>query len=136
MFVYHLRFALIWAALILLICSLQGSSIPEHGFFARFHIDKIIHAVIFAVLCVLLAKGFVRQENSMLLSRHALVISFVTASLYGCSMELLQELSGLGRTGEWADVAANTAGAILGAVYFRREEVRKRHFGERSGRYF
>lgn len=123
-----LRAALVWAALILVLCLMPGSALPTWQWADLISLDKLIHALIFGMLMVLLLKGFHGQPVTNALRRNAVAIALVTTILYGCSMELLQQIPVLGRRGDWLDVIANTAGAFAawGWVRWRSNKERER----------
>ena len=122
-----LRAALAWAVLILVLCLTPGSALPTWQWADLISLDKLIHAVIFGMLMVLLLKGFNGQPVSSPLHRNAVAIALVTTILYGCSMELLQQIPVLGRRGDWLDVIANTAGAFGAWGWVRWHSSRERH---------
>ena len=126
-----LRAALAWAALILVLCLMPGSALPTWEWADLISLDKLIHAVIFGILMVLLLKGFVGQPPASPLFKNAVTIALVATILYGCSMELLQEIPVLGRRGDLLDVIANTAGAFAawGWVRWRSNKERQRTNG-------
>lgn len=136
MLLRQLRWAILWAIFILVVCLMPGSSVPKYDLFSRLHADKLVHVFIFGVLLVLLMKGLLRQDNSNFLRQRALFTAFAVAVIYGAITELLQEFIASGREGDLGDLAANTIGAILGAVWMHWGEARKTHFGERQERYF
>ncbi len=136
MFLRQLRFAFIWAGLILVLCLVPGSVVMQPGFFDKLPVDKVVHALLFGVLYVLLVKGLERQTGYPLLQRHAVLVGFTIAVLYGGATELIQEWMQLGRRGDLADMLANTIGVILGMAYLRWGEVRMMYYRKRWERYF
>jgi len=124
-----LRAALAWAALILVLCLMPGSALPTWEWADLISLAKLIHAVIFGILMVLLLKGFAGQAPASPLFKNAVMIALVTTILYGCSMELLQQIPGLGRRGDILDVIANTAGAFGAWGWVRWRSSRERQRG-------
>ncbi len=133
MFLRSLRAAFIWAVIILVITLMPGDNVPDIGLFERFHLDKAVHAFLFAVFIVLLAKGFRLQTAFPDLQRHALLSAFTIAVFYGGMTEFLQEVLDLGRMGDLSDLLADIAGAIIGAVYVRWGEAKVARAIERIG---
>ena len=85
------------------------------GFFSQFHMDKVVHAFLYAVLSFFLVKGLTIEG-----SRNGIGILAVLLSIgYGAAIELLQEIPILRRSAEWSDLLADSIGAILGAVIAR-----------------
>ena len=124
-----LRAALVWAAVILVLCLTPGSALPTWEWADLISLDKLIHAVIFGILMVLLLKGFVGQPPASPLFKNAVTIALVATILYGCSMELLQQIPGLGRRGDVLDVIANTVGALGVWGWVRWRSTRERQPG-------
>jgi VanZ family protein len=131
MFLRRLRFAICWAVLIMVVCLMPGSAVAQYGWMTDLRVDKIAHGFLFAVFYVLLVKGLRLQTSYPDLQQHAILASFTIAVMYGGFVELMQEVTRLGRRGEFADMVANTAGVILGSVYLRWGEVWVLRFRER-----
>lgn len=69
--------------------------------------DKLTHLLLFFGFTLLLSRtSFVKRK----------IFLFLIPVLIGLIIEVLQELSGWGRTFEWADVLANAAGALLAMI--------------------
>ncbi len=115
------RFAVYWALLILALCLLPKSSVPEPGFLDRIHFDKLVHAFLFGVLHCLVLKAVYGSGRT--LRSHLMIGAMVI--LYGGTIELLQEALDLGRNGDLADLAADAGGVILATALLRRAEVRR-----------
>lgn len=122
-----LRWALLWALLILVLCLMPGKALPSWQWADLFNADKFVHFALFAVLMMLLASGLVRAGVPV---GNALAISLVIAVIYGGLMELLQMLPALGRRGDLNDLLANTAGAVFGWIRQRRKGSGQRHVRE------
>ncbi|MDP9048759.1 MAG: VanZ family protein [Bacteroidota bacterium] len=80
-------------------------------FFAGF--DKLVHCGFFLVLVVFYCCGLLRQQLS--LSYKSIIIFTAVAILYGGIIELLQNYVFTWRTGDWADLFADSVGAAMGA---------------------
>ena len=74
-------------------------------------LDKVVHALLFAVLALLLGRSF----RLLPIFRRPLVAAFLAASLYGLATEVGQHLL-TDRAGELADWGADVLGAALGAA--------------------
>lgn len=108
-----LRWAIIWALIILWLCLIPGDDLPEWDWFALLDLDKLVHARMFGTLAVLLAGAFIAQKRPARFVLWAVVIS----ALYGLSTEWMQGLEALGRRTDINDMIANTVGSILGAWF-------------------
>lgn len=117
----HLRWALLWAAVILWLCLIPGRSLPEWDWFAIFDLDKLVHGGMFFVLTLLLAQGLKGHGTPARYIVWAVAISVG----YGLGTELLQGLQALGRRTDINDMIANSIGA-LAAGGFADWRVKKR----------
>ena len=105
--------ALAWAALILALSALPESFIavePPLG------LDKVFHAAIFFVLCILLNRAFRYQDRAPLLATHRLFLSLLVVIGYGITNELLQTLVP-GRSPEYGDAVADAVGGLAYILY-------------------
>ena len=89
--------------------------------------DKIVHAVLYAVLAAVMTVDMQRGRTKVLLGA---LLPIVVASLYGGLLEILQEYCFPPRTGEWWDWVADIAGAITGGlvsflILYRRWKIAK-----------
>ena len=103
-----LRFPLLWTALAWLLTAavIIGSLLPNPVVAAIPVRDKALHAVAYFVLMVSFA-GFYRRGFYPAVAAVLLVL--------GMSLELLQRLTET-RSGDWRDVAMNSAGVVAGLV--------------------
>lgn len=109
----HLRWALLWAGVILWLCLIPGKSLPEWHWFALLDLDKLVHAGMFFVLAALLAQAF---RNGGAPARYVLwAILFSVA--YGIGTEFMQGLEAMGRRTDINDMIANSLGALAAGVF-------------------
>lgn len=113
-FRYNL-FGIIWSLLIMMVSLLpeEATSVSNYGAGT----DKFVHIVMYAVLCLLLVVGFMKQSHNTILKFNAIKLALITSNLYGLLMELSQLLSP-NRTFEWEDVLANSGGTVIGIAIF------------------
>lgn len=78
------------------------------------HSDKIVHAIMFGGLCFCLGLDIWRGRRSPLPSR---LILATAVGLFGGLIELVQDAMHMGRGGDWADFAADLAGALLALLF-------------------
>ena len=111
-----LRWALLWGALILLLCLMPGRALPAWHWADLISVDKLVHAGLFAVLAILVlrALGTRRSGQRSMLAAMGLCVA------YGGGLELLQMLPDLGRRGDWNDFIANSVGVAAGWTLHRR----------------
>lgn len=109
----------LWALFVLVLLLLPAQFVSETSdrFDMPMWIDKVIHFVLFGILCYLARRSFARVEGL----RWPLFWAFAAASLYGVALEYLQLISAA-RSGEALDAAANAAGAACAlALPLRRK---------------
>ena len=101
-----------WTVLILALCSIPGSELPEVKIVAA---DKLAHLLLFVVFALLWSwrKPLVGTAAVLLGGLALAVIS-----------ELYQGWIGLGRIPDPFDAVANSAGLLLGLILFRRPKRR------------
>jgi VanZ family protein len=126
MFFKYLWPAFAWALLILIICGVPGHNIPNVSFWKWLKPDKVIHLVVYAILCYFLIRGFTRQEKYPVLKNFAKLIAVTTGIAYGILIEVLQHYVFIGRSGEIFDAMANAIGVLLGLWFFNMK--RKKRF--------
>ena len=107
--------ALLWWLLSLYLFLLPGSQFKSLGWMNRFHVDKLVHFVLFAVLVYLVyrpaLKGRVQgYKASMLLLIPLLAIG------YGIAIEFIQKEFVPFRSFDGGDVLFDALGALLPAV--------------------
>ncbi len=100
---------LLWVALIYIV-----SSIPKfHPTFEMpLGVDKIVHAIMFFALCLLVRRAFFYQDVFRLLKAYSLLGALIFAVVYGILDEYHQQ-SVPGRVPDFYDVLADTGGALL-----------------------
>ncbi|MBK6444959.1 MAG: VanZ family protein [Bacteroidetes bacterium] len=116
---YHLP-TLVWAIFILILCGIPGDKIPEMTFWQWLKPDKIVHILIFGLLCFLLIRSFGIQHSSEFFRRNAPFAAVLISISYGILVEILQATVFIHRSGDVRDAIANSIGALLGLWFFRR----------------
>jgi VanZ family protein len=111
--------ALAWACLVLVLCGIPGSRLPEISFWQWLRPDKIVHLVLFGTQSYLLLAGFNRLPDSGTLHRHAAAWAVGLSIAYGGLIEWMQDHVFIQRSGDLRDAAANALGAVLGWWLFR-----------------
>lgn len=107
---------LLWALVILFLCLLPGSELPEWDWFAVFDLDKLVHAGMFFVQALLLARMFVARKA---LERWV-IWSVLLSVAFGVATEFMQGLEALGRRTDINDMIANSVGALVAGWYAAR----------------
>ena len=104
--------ALLWAGLIFVLSSIPGTSLPTVDLPQA---DKLVHALIYAVLGVLLLRALERGRPVGRRATSLIVAAIALTTLYGVSDEIHQ-LWTPHRSADWRDVVADGVGATGGAL--------------------
>lgn len=110
--------AVVWTIVIFFIISIPGSSIPESPLFLIPHFDKIIHAGIFFFLGLFSVYGFAKQGERTIIKQNSYTFAVFFCVIYGILTEVIQHFYISERSGEFADVIANTTGSVAGVAVF------------------
>ncbi|MBK7818354.1 MAG: VanZ family protein [Sphingobacteriaceae bacterium] len=113
---YSLSLSVIWALIILGLCSMPGQHIPSFNFLEMLAFDKWVHAGMFFVLCSLIF-FYLLQKNS---SKNKIYLFFALSILYGCSLEIMQGSLFSNRSADWNDIIANSVGCVFGLMFYRK----------------
>ncbi len=102
-----------WALFILIICNIKlGEVAGSPLFFPGF--DKLVHCGLYFVLVAFCSTGYIRKFGVSKLTDGAGVVITIAAIIYGGLIELLQAYVFTWRSGDWADLFADTVGACMG----------------------
>jgi len=129
LFLRYNKLGILWTLFVLLLCGLPGNQFEGTHSFVGF--DKLLHALLFGTLSILLIVGFLKQDQMALLRKRAILISVVFSVLYGILIEVLQGTVFVDRAVEPDDALANAVGAVAGmgvfyAVYGKVRPIRSR----------
>ena len=100
---------LLWIAIIFTLSSIPRLQLTFESVLGA---DKMAHAVMFLVLCLLVRRAFFYQDFFPLLKTYALLGAFIFAVVYGILDEYHQTFVP-GRVSDFYDVLADTGGALL-----------------------
>jgi len=118
MFLKHLKWAMLWALLILVLCGIHGRDIPHISFLELLSFDKFVHAGIFFVLIVLTIRGFLLQTTFDKIKHSPKVISLLICVSYGGLLELMQSAVFEERSADVYDFVANSFGCLVGLLLY------------------
>lgn len=105
-----------WKPVLWLICIMTLSLIPGNrlpGIIVFAHFDKVVHAMMYLGLAVLLIRPLMRFPV-----RFPYLITFILCVLLGALLEVLQARLDVSRSGSLTDGLANLAGALMGIFGF------------------
>lgn len=107
------RITLFWATVIIILCSVSfGKKIGEsHLFFPGF--DKLVHCGLFFVFTLLMCLDYLRTNTERHLTIFQLGKCILFPVLFGALIEILQLYLFTWRSGEWADLFADTVGTLM-----------------------
>lgn len=121
------RFSIIWAIIILILSGLSGDTVDKISFLNIPHFDKIVHAGIYFILCLIIIyeSGFLKSKYSF-----SALFTILTISIsYGILMEIMQEYVFIKRSNDLFDIIANSTGAVFSifafVIYKKKIDVRK-----------
>ncbi|RXQ95121.1 VanZ family protein [Ancylomarina salipaludis] len=107
---------IIWAMVIFVLCSVPGNDLPHTAMFEIPYFDKMVHFGLFFVMGIFLVAELRYQTN---LSRiHIALITFAFITIYGGTIEILQERYFVDRSGDYWDLLADVAGGICSVLLF------------------
>lgn len=113
-----MRWALLWALLIFILCAIPGKDIPFGDIWDLFNLDKFIHASIFFMQAILLINGFSNQSGILLFNTYPKSFTLFICIIYGGDLELMQGAFFEDRNADVYDFAANTIGALAGIALY------------------
>lgn len=111
---YRTHLYISWVLFIALLTLIPGKSIPDFIDWNFLSLDKFIHFTLFFVLSFLGGNYFSKEGREKNIQ---VVISIIIAVLYGTIIEYIQTIIPQ-RGFDYADLAANTGGALAGGAYF------------------
>jgi VanZ family protein len=105
--------AIAWAALLIFLGSRPGDALPESPLLDLPGADKVLHAAVYGVLGALVARAGAAASW-----RRAVLLGTLAGLACGMLDEWVQGHVP-GRTRSWADLLADTAGALFGGLLGR-----------------
>lgn len=103
--------AFLWAIFIFVLSVIQVPQ-PKRDLVIP-HLDKIVHFVLYFILMILALKGNTNANLKLGLLTFSVII-------YGVFIELVQHYFVINRFFDFWDIAANTAGTLLGLILGRQ----------------
>lgn len=122
MFLKHTKWAMLWALLIFVLCSIPGKDIPHVSYLELLEFDKFIHAFLFFILVLLTVRGLKLQKKFPNISKLAMITAVTASVLYGGLLEIMQGMFFDGRSTDIYDFIANTFGCLLATLFYSRLE--------------
>ncbi|MFT4522603.1 MAG: VanZ family protein [Bacteroidia bacterium] len=110
------KFTIGLTVLIFILSSIPGNQLPTFSFNAA---DKVEHFLAYGTLCFVWLVEKARALRWSSRSGRWLIRIVAASIMYGLVLEILQGLVFYHRTFDYADILANTVGALLGMLIFR-----------------
>lgn len=116
--------SILWALVILALCSIPGKDIPAANWFELISLDKWVHGAMFAIQYLLLIRAFAPNFISHIFksSKNWWVVLVVVA--YGALTEFYQHAFLTDRVADIYDFLANTFGVFIGILIYKRYAAR------------
>lgn len=108
--------AVLWAAIIMLLCGLPSEELPNIDFWDIDIEDKLAHAGVFFILGFSLFYGRFRRKAKPITKKDIVVMTLIVVA-YGAVTEIFQELFFPSRFGDFFDFIADAIGGVLGIVF-------------------
>jgi len=103
--------ATLWSAFIFIVSLIPGNELPKEDWLDKIHFDKIVHAVFYFTLLLLMIRIPVR------ITFRVLVIIALLCAAQGILIEFIQGSSLVsGRSFDILDIAANLSGIFIGIL--------------------
>ena len=109
--------AIIWLIISIILLTLPGNAIPKEDWLDKIWFDKWVHIGMFFIMVFLWSRALLKNKKKDN-KKTTLILLFISTLLYGYGMELVQKYFIENRSFDWGDVAADSAGSILGLFYF------------------
>jgi VanZ family protein len=115
----HFTFSFAWAMLILLLSFVPGGELPDLSFWTLLTFDKMMHIFMYGILAFRTMMGASKQQTIWWMRHFSGLFTIAVVTVFGASIELVQEFLIADRYGDWVDVLANTIGMLGGIYVFR-----------------
>jgi hypothetical protein len=117
-FIYKncIALSIVWALIILALCSAPGQLIPNLSWLELLSFDKWVHAGMFFILCSLLFIVSIKKAQP----KPMLFMHFFICILYGGLLEIMQAKFFSNRSADWQDFAANNFGCFLAVFLLKK----------------
>lgn len=103
---------------------MPGKDIPHISFLELLEFDKFVHASVFFILVYFLVKAY-QKSISPRFKKNSLLFAFSLALGYGGLLEILQGFVFIDRSADVLDFIANSFGAMLAVLWFRKYRLKE-----------
>lgn len=119
-----MKWPILWALVILILCGIPGRDIPHISFLELLSFDKFVHASIFFVLVLLTVRGSKLQTRFVFLNRVPEFSAVLFGVVYGGAMEIMQGTLFEERSADLFDFIANSFGCLLAWALYPKLELK------------
>lgn len=119
----RLRWTLLWALVILVLCLIPGKDLPRYRWADLLSFDKFVHAGVFFVLAWLMVVAVKPTWDT-----RAVRWTAVVCVVYGGLLEVMQGTLMTDRYADIGDFVANGLGVALGLWWWARKERARSSF--------
>ncbi|MBS4042306.1 MAG: VanZ family protein [Chitinophagaceae bacterium] len=110
---YTLLLAISWLVLVTFLLCIPGKKLPTIHWFGNLQLDKLVHIVLFFILCLLVCNFFYEKNKAQ---TGFWFIAFL-CSCYGIGMEFVQENFIDNRAFDVGDIIADIIGSFAFLVF-------------------
>ncbi|HMZ45646.1 MAG TPA: VanZ family protein [Chitinophagaceae bacterium] len=115
----------IWLIISLWLFTLPGTAIPKFDLFTKLQGDKLIHAIIFIVLCISFLLPLHNIQPYCANNKFWFLFIILVFGMYGLAIEFVQEKFIKFRSFDVGDIVADWVGCFIGFKLFIRYWIKK-----------
>ena len=114
-----------WFFIVALLVFMPGKEVPNVSWFSIPHFDKIVHAGMFGGITLLFCLPYFTAPYSLKYKLNQVTRIALAAIVWGIAVEFIQKYFVAGRSFEWIDWAADSAGVLIGWWICRKLLIQK-----------
>ena len=111
--------SIIWAIIILVLCSIPGNQINKIKIIDIPQFDKFVHFTFYFVFTLLLISENNKQRDHKKVTVDAILMAATISLSYGALIEVIQKVLVINRGADIWDMVANTVGFLVAAINYR-----------------
>jgi hypothetical protein len=113
-----------WFFVVLVLICLPGSDIPSVNWLDGIYFDKMVHAGIFGLLCILFCWPFRYLSFSNNEKLQYFIKIMLATIVWGLTTEFIQKYFVPGRQFDMFDWASDSIGAVVGYVFSKKKFIK------------
>ncbi|HVZ95764.1 MAG TPA: VanZ family protein [Chitinophagaceae bacterium] len=115
-----------WFIIVLVLTCLPGSDLPKIGWMDKIYFDKWVHIGMFGGLTFLFCLPFYKSPFSDKEKLHYFAKIAIASGIWGLAIEFIQRFYVIGRSFDWMDWAADSAGSLIAFLISRKIFISKK----------